>query len=190
MFSLVNYRKAIKLRRKSLQRKNFLGKKNYTGKLADLTIFCTFSIGNLPSPTIVDRGQSLECVSLFVSNSNKVWWIDQPQLIKGKDYTVELVENKTHSLDLDGYQRLKLIFLNERKEIFKNFQQNIDDTQKNTLCYYLTFACGAQFDKVILIQKINITVGFEGKYYTPLEFFPYIIISIFESECWHHTILQ
>ena len=124
----------------------------------------SFSIGNLPSPIIVDRGQSLECVNLFVSNSKKVWWIDQPQLIKGQDYTVELVGNESHSAYLDGYQRLKLNFLNEKNETIKHFKQIKDDTRRNTLGYYLTFACGAKFDEEILLHKSNVTVDFEGKY--------------------------
>lgn len=110
----------------------------------------------------MDRGESLECVSLCVTNSNDVWWIDQPQLVKGLNYTIEVVKNESHNLE-DGYHRLKLNFLNERKDIFEHFQQILDDTRRRTLCYYLTFECGARFDKDILLHESNITVDFEGE---------------------------
>ena len=116
----------------------------------------------MPHPKIVDRGNSLECVSLYVSNSNNVWWVDQPQLIKGQNYTVETIETQTHNPDLDTYNRLKLNFLSSKEKLFKHFQQILDDTRRKTLCYYLTFECGAQFDKETLLHKSNVTVDFQG----------------------------
>ena len=110
----------------------------------------------------MDRGQSLECVSLFVTNSNHVWWIDQPQLIKGQDYTNELVKNEKHNRE-DSYHRLKLTFLNSKVDTFERFNQTIDDTRRRTLYHFLTFECGAKFDTEVLLHKSNVTVDFEGK---------------------------
>ena len=116
----------------------------------------------MPHPKIVDRGNSLECVSLYVSNSNHVWWVDQPQLIKGQNYTVETIETQTHNPDIDSYNRLKLNFLSSKEKLFKHFQQILDDTRRKTLCYFLTFECGARFDKETLLHKSNVTFDFEG----------------------------
>ena len=116
----------------------------------------------MPHPKIVDRGKSLECVSLYVSNSNNVWWVDQSQLIKGQNYTVETMETETHNPGSDTYNRLKLNFSSPKRELFKHFQQILDDTRRRTLCYYLTFECGARFDKETLLHKSNVTVDFEG----------------------------
>ena len=119
-------------------------------------------IDNLPHPSIVDRGQSIECVSLFVPNSNYIWWIDHPILVKGIDYKVEVVQNETHNRE-DGYHRLRLLFLNSKVDIFERFNQTIDDTNRSTLYHYSTFECGARFDTEILLHKSIVKVDFEGK---------------------------
>ena len=124
--------------------------------------FLFYFTGNLPSPKIVDRGETLECVSLYVSNSKSVWWVDHPQLIKGKNYTVETIKNQTHEPIIDKYNKLKLKFLNPKDEIFKHFHQVLDDVRRKTLCYYLTFECGAKYDEEILLHKSNMTVDFKG----------------------------
>ena len=119
-------------------------------------------LGNLPYPKIVTRGQSLECVSLYVSNSNSVWWIDHQQLTKGEDYIVETINNQTHKPYTDTYNRLKLTFLKPKLEIFKEI---LDDTRRRTLYFNSTFPfeCRAKFDTETLIYKTNV-VDYEGKY--------------------------
>ena len=131
------------------------------GLSIDFSIFVNFT-ENLPNPKIITRGHSLECVSLYVNNSNDVWWIDHEQLSKGEDYTVETINNQTHNPYNDTYNRLKLTFLKPKLKIFKKIQ---DDTRRSTLYFNSTFPfeCRARFDTETLIYNTNV-VDYEGKY--------------------------
>ena len=124
--------------------------------------FLNLIIGNLPYPKIVSRKQSLECVCLYVSNSNNVWWIDHSQLVKGKDYFVETNTNQNHNSVTNSYNRLRLTFLKTKLEIFKTV---FDDTRRRTLYFNSTipFECRARFDTETLIHKSNV-IDYEGMY--------------------------
>jgi len=47
-----------------------------TSKSQEVEIFFLFFLflGNFPKPKILDHGDNLECVSMYVSNSNNVSW--------------------------------------------------------------------------------------------------------------------
>jgi len=102
----------------------------------------------------------LECVSLYVSNSNNVSWVQNNLLIEGTHYNVS---KETHNYRSDGYRRFNLTFLQPRNKLIQQYKKKGDDTNRKTLYYYLTFSCMAVFGTETTSTEFNITEDFEGR---------------------------
>ena len=116
---------------------------------------------HFPKPKILDHADHLECVSMYVSNSNIVSWAKNSLLKEGIHYNIL---NETHDYLSDGYRRLNLTFLQPREKMIRQYKQIGDDTNRRTLYYYIAFGCMTVFGTETMEREFNVTEDFEGNY--------------------------
>jgi len=103
----------------------------------------------------------LECVSLYVSNSNTVSWAQNNLLIKDTHYSIL---KEIHNYQSDGYRRLNLTFLQPRNKLIPQYKHIEDDISRRTLYYNITFGCMAVFGNETVVGKFYLAVDHIGSY--------------------------